>query len=235
MHVVPADGSKDKVPLGKRLIGRWEGEEKEWRNSPQIADRWPLSQYGSQGVVIHAAELTWSWKGRICMCVLWVIHKTHTQAHVHKHRPEIHTYMNHTCIPHTQVLHRELFLLLSHSGALHCTGFQGSEGGRGGAEGVLLLLWGPITQMDRAQHICWQNIIRLSPLPRVEPCASAKGPERNINVPNSICRSQSYFLDEQCRHFCVMDDEHAGIVCCCSNKEAGEENKSLAKLWPVVP
>lgn len=39
-------------------------------------------------------------------------------------------------------------------------------------------------------------------------------PEWNINDPNSICGSQSYFLDEQCRHFCVMDDEHAGIVCC---------------------
>lgn len=88
--------------------------------------------------------------------------------------------------------------------------------------------------MDWTQRICWQNIIHLSPLPRAEPRPSAQGPEWNINVPNSICRSQSYFLDEQCRHFCVMDDEHAGTVCCWPNNEAGAESKSLVKLWLVV-
>lgn len=34
---------------------------------------------------------------------------------------------------------------------------------------MLVLLWGPITQMDGPHYICWQTIICLSPLPCVEP------------------------------------------------------------------
>lgn len=110
-----------------------------------------------------------------------------------------------------QVPQWELFLALYRSGTLDCTGFQGSV--RGGGYycccGAPSHRWtGPGAYADRTLYVSLH-------FPVQSPARVHRGPERNINDPNSICRSQSYFLDEQCRHFCVMDDEHAGIMCVC--------------------
>lgn len=104
------------------------------------------------------------------------------------------------------------FLLICPGGNLDCAGFQGREEGAGW---MLWLLRGaqshrwtwPGAYADRTLYVSLHFSAR-------SPARVHRRPERNINHPNSICGSRSYFLDEQCRHFCVMDDEHAGIACC---------------------
>lgn len=61
----------------------------------------------------------------------------------------------------------------------------------------------------------------------LSPARAHRAPEWNINHPNSIYGSQSYFLDEQCRHFCVIDDEHVGTVQCSHSNEVRAGNKSF--------
>lgn len=133
---MPVEGSKDTVPLGKQLIRKLEREEEEWQKSTQIADRWPLLQYGSQGAVVYVGEVTCWRKGRICILSPLLCRYKHNVAYVeqaqvrntHVHLVNVH---KHT----VQVLQREhtSFSLRSLSGAVDCTGFQGSV--RGGREG----------------------------------------------------------------------------------------------------
>lgn len=104
------------------------------------------------------------------------------------------------------------FLPICPGGNLDGAGFQGREEGAGW---MLWLLRGaqshrwtwPGAYADRTLYVSLHFSAR-------SPARVHRRPERNINHPNSICGSRSYFLDEQCRHFCVMDDEHAGIACC---------------------
>lgn len=110
------------------------------------------------------------------------------------------------------------------------TGFQGrySEGGGGwgviAAAGVLSRRWtGPTTYADRT--LCVSFHFSVSSPARVH-----RAPEWNINHPNSIYGSQSYFLDEQCRHFCVIDDEHVGTVQCSHSNEVRAGIRALLGL-----
>lgn len=145
----------------------------------------------------------------VCACVKQT--KVHAGTCTQTQVRNTHIHGIHTDTTH-QVVYWELFLLLSPSGILDCTGFQGTV--RGGGEGYYCCCgapshrWtGPSAYADRTLYVSLH-------FPVYSPARVHRGPERNINDPNSICRSLSYFLDEQCRHFCVMDDEHAGIVCC---------------------
>lgn len=151
----------------------------------------------------------------------WVIQRV--RYHMFTDRSQLHTYVHKT---HTKVRYREHSLVLFPSGMHCCTGFQDRVKWVRGLGGMLVVLWAFITQMDGAQHICWQNIIRLSSVLCAKPRPSEQGPERNINALNSICWSQSYFLDEQCWHLCVTDDEHKGNVSCWPNNEVRAEKFS---------
>lgn len=144
-------------------MGQQQVEEKEWQSRPHIADRWPLSQYESQGCVELATEPTWSWKGRICMC---------KHADANKQSRNTHTWITPRHARSRTTLGP--FSPALTSGALWLYWFAGQRKGRGW--GIWLLLWGPVTQMDGPERICWQNIIDLSPLPFVEPHPCATGP-----------------------------------------------------------
>lgn len=81
---------------------------------------------------------------------------------------------------------------------------------------------GPPAYADRTLCVFSTSRCRAPP-----ECTGA--PEWNINHPNSIYGSQSYFLDEQCRHFCVIDDEQVGTVQCSHHNEVRAGNKSIVK------
>lgn len=67
-----------------------------------------------------------------------------------------------------------------------------------GWRGVSAAVWPHHADGQGTAHMLTEHYMSLS--------TSLCSPVRNINVPNSICRVQSYFLDEQCQHVSVMDD-----------------------------